>query len=74
MEENQQAASPQITPVNPKHTQLMVDVGVEARTFAAGDFLNAIDEVVCYFEASREITEGEIARALRMYADGMGIV
>ena len=48
--------------------KLEVEIGDKARTFAVGDFLNAIDQVVCGFQSRREITNCDIAHALRVYA------
>ena len=48
--------------------EIAVVVGVEMQDFAGGDYLNAIDEVTCYFQAQRDIGDDEIATALRMYA------
>ena len=47
--------------------EIKIDVGEPARTFAMGEYLNAIDEITCYFVEKRE--EFDIAAALRMYAD-----
>ena len=47
--------------------KLTIDVGEPARTFAMGDYLNAIDELTCYVVEKRE--EFDVAGALRMYAD-----
>ena len=48
--------------------EITVGVGVEMQDFAAGDYLNAINEVTCYFQAKRLATEDELAAALRLYA------
>ena len=50
---------------------IQVPVGDTATDYSIGDLLNAIDSVVCYFQARREQTDGQIARALRLYADGI---
>jgi len=52
--------------VEPK--EITVSVGVEMQDFAAGDYLNAINEVTCYFQAQRMVTEDSLVDALRLYA------
>ncbi len=47
---------------------LQVCVGERGRGFAEGDFLNAVDELACYFDDVRTLSDDGIARALRMYA------
>ena len=47
--------------------EIKIDVGEPARTFAMGEYLNAIDELTCYFVEKRE--EFDVAGALRLYAD-----
>ena len=52
--------------IEPK--EITVIVGVEMQDFAIGDYLNAINELTCYFQAQRMVPEDEIATALRLYA------
>ena len=49
-------------------TQLSINVGIPAVTYPTGDLLNAINEVVCYFESMREISRNQIIGALELYA------
>jgi hypothetical protein len=53
---------------------LSVPVGESAQDYSGGDLLNAINSVVCYFQQTREQTDAQIADALRLYADGLGVV
>ena len=48
-----------------------VDVGESARDYAVGDFLNAINEICCYFSSQRCIRDDEIKEALAMYVRTM---
>lgn len=48
--------------------RIEVHVGIPALTFTTGDLLNAINEVVCYFENQRELTPEQIVGALELYA------
>ena len=54
----------------PDPTKLSVTIGEPERDYAIGDYLNAIDEITCYFAAHRD--SAQIAAALRLYADGLG--
>ena len=53
--------------MNEPTVNLTIDVGEQARTFATGDYINAIDEVTCYFVNDRQ--PFDVAAALRLYAD-----
>jgi hypothetical protein len=46
-----------------------VDVGDDARTFGIGDYLNAVDDLTCYFREFRDIEDKDYANALRLYAN-----
>ena len=46
-----------------------VDVGDAGRTFGVGDYVNALDDLTCYFREFRDIEDKEYAKALRLYAD-----
>jgi len=49
--------------------EITVDVGTEQQDFAIGDYLNALDEVTCYFQTKRMVTEDSLVDALRLYAN-----
>jgi hypothetical protein len=49
--------------------QLTVTVGIPRVTYPTGDFLNAINEVACYFESKREISRNQIIGALNLYCE-----
>lgn len=51
-----------------KPKTLTVEVGGTYRDFAAGDYLNAIDAVTCYFISERETSDIDLAASLRQYA------
>lgn len=48
---------------------LAVKVGNAGRTYAGGDFLNAVDEVASYFINQREIDGPQLASALIVYVE-----
>jgi hypothetical protein len=50
-----------------------ISAGESNRTYAVGDFLNAIDELVCMFQRDRSLGDDQFQAALKMYADGIGI-
>ena len=47
---------------------IKVNVGDQALDYSLGDFLNAIDAVVCAYDTFREQTNEEMACALELYA------
>lgn len=47
---------------------LEVVVGMEPRTFKIGDFLNAVDELVSYYQQHGPHEDGQYASALELYA------
>ena len=48
-----------------------VEVGESTRDYAVGDFLNAINEICCYFSSQRSIRDDEMKAALAMYVNTM---
>ena len=50
-----------------KDETVEIKIGEPARTFAMGEYLNAIDEITCHFVDQR--ASFDVAGALRMYAD-----
>ena len=51
-----------------ERTKIEVTTGFEPQDFAIGDYLNAINEVTCWFQAQRMAVEEDLATALRLYA------
>jgi len=52
--------------------KLEIDVGDARRDYPYGDFLNAVDEIVCYFRSNRIGFDLEIAsKNMVMYAENM---
>ena len=63
MQDNYAWVTPTFKPVF-----LRVNIGIEAQDFSVGDYLNAINEVTCHFQGTRQIDDDSIASALRLYA------
>ena len=55
-----------------KKVSISIEIGEEARDYRIGDYLNAIDEITCYFHEKTEHDGKEFAAALRLYADQIG--
>jgi hypothetical protein len=45
-----------------------IHVGEPQRDYRGGDLLNAIDEVICYFQRNVELDENHVADILELYA------
>lgn len=54
-----------------KPSILEVDIGDSSKYYATPDYLNAIEQVNCFFMDRRNLNEAGVIRALRMYADEM---
>jgi hypothetical protein len=50
---------------------IKVDVGEDAIENQLGNFYNAIDGVVCYFQAQTGEIDANLAKCLRLFADRM---
>jgi len=48
--------------------KIKIEVGNESQDYPYGDFLNAVNELVCYFENNRDIDLLTAARHLELYA------
>lgn len=46
---------------------IQVDIGSTAQDYQVGNFLNAVDELCCTMQATRDITDAEMAEALSLY-------
>lgn len=49
--------------------KIKIEVGTEIMDYPYGDFLNAVNELVCYFEANRQIDLSMTAKHLHLLAD-----
>lgn len=52
-------------------TTIRVDVGVAGMDFQGGNFLNAINEVVCHFQQHTSLENSDIEKLLLAYAEGL---
>ena len=48
--------------------KIKIDIGEENRDFQVGNFLNALDELVCYFQEQSSSDPDDFYRALEFYA------
>lgn len=55
--------------LEPLPEMLTIPVGDPARAWRIGDFLNSLDELVCWFRRDADVDEKELAKALRLYAE-----
>lgn len=51
-----------------KPERLEVEIGESGRTFQGGNFINAIDEVVSFFEMQRDSHPRDMAELMQVYA------
>ena len=54
-----------------KENVLSVEIGEDGRTYRAGDFLNALDQLVCAFTQTDKMAESEVIGALKLYTENM---
>ena len=47
---------------------MIIDTGEEARDYRGGDFLNALDELVSWFENETDLSTDHIAALMDVYA------
>lgn len=51
---------------------ISVRIGEQGQDYQGGNLLNAIDEVVCYYQHNSDLSNEQIASLLNVYAGGMG--
>ena len=49
--------------------KISINIGDNSKDYRIGDYLNAIDELTCYFQAKTNHFNPELAAALKLYAD-----
>ena len=50
---------------------ISVPIGESAQDYQAGNLLNAIDEVVCYFLQKSSLSPEHVAKLLKVYAESL---